>query len=44
MYCKTQSVFQFNTSHTVTHIGFGDDYPGLVNPLDSTVQIAEKRE
>ena len=35
-------LLQWNTSHAITHIGFGDDYPGLVNPLDSTVQTADK--
>ncbi|KAF6041557.1 ERGIC3 [Bugula neritina] len=32
----------WNTSHSIAHIGFGDDYPGLVNPLDSTEQIAKR--
>ncbi|XP_067935391.1 endoplasmic reticulum-Golgi intermediate compartment protein 3-like isoform X2 [Watersipora subatra] len=37
-----QGGLTWNTSHTIQHIGFGEDYPGLVNPLDSTSQFAEK--
>lgn len=28
---------QFNVTHTVHHLSFGQDYPGLVNPLDGTL-------
>lgn len=40
-YWIQEFILQWNTSHSIAHIGFGDDYPGLVNPLDSTEQIAK---
>lgn len=30
----------FNMSHAIRHLSFGNDYPGLVNPLDSHDQIS----
>lgn len=41
-YWIQEFILQWNTSHSIAHIGFGDDYPGLVNPLDSTEQIAKE--
>lgn len=29
----------YNCSHTIRHLSFGERYPGVVNPLDSTSQI-----
>lgn len=26
--------FQFNVTHRINHLSFGQDYPGIVNPLD----------
>lgn len=26
---------EFDTSHTVNHLSFGQDYPGMTNPLDN---------
>lgn len=34
--------FQFNVSHRIRHLSFGDEYPGIVNPLDETEQIADQ--
>ena len=31
---------QFNFSHTINHLSFGDEYPGQQNPLDLYSQIA----
>lgn len=33
--------FQFNISHKVKTLSFGDPYPGIINPLDGTQVIAE---
>ena len=33
---------KFNLTHNITHFSFGIDYPGQVNPLDGSEQIAEK--
>ncbi|KAK3087487.1 hypothetical protein FSP39_006571 [Pinctada imbricata] len=32
---------KFNISHSIHHLSFGTDYPGIVNPLDNTLQSAE---
>ncbi|ESO12742.1 hypothetical protein HELRODRAFT_105492 [Helobdella robusta] len=32
----------FNTSHTVNHLSFGEDYPGQNNPLDGSVLTAHQ--
>ena len=29
-------------SHTVHHLSFGEDYPGIVNPLDGVTQTADE--
>lgn len=44
MYNSKLSSSQWNTSHKIEHIGFGDDYPGLINPLDNSEQISDKRK
>ena len=31
---------EFDTSHTVNHLSFGEDYPGMKNPLDK-VRVAK---
>lgn len=28
--------FQINMTHYIRHLSFGEDYPGIVNPLDRT--------
>ena len=28
-------------SHTINHMSFGEKYPGIVNPLDGVIQIAD---
>ncbi|CAD5112590.1 DgyrCDS1803 [Dimorphilus gyrociliatus] len=33
---------QFNVTHRIRHLSFGDEYPGIVNPLDETEQIADQ--
>lgn len=33
--------FQFNLSHAIRHLSFGQDYPGIINPLDQTSQFSE---
>ena len=38
----TVFIFQFNMSHTIHQLSFGEEYPGLVNPLDSLQQVDEK--
>lgn len=35
------SVGQFNVSHTIHTLSFGQQYPGMVNPLDNVVQLPE---
>ena len=32
-------LLEFNTSHTIHGLSFGDPYPGIKNPLDSTVAV-----
>jgi len=32
----------FNLTHTIKHLSFGEDYPGILNPLDSTISNDEK--
>jgi len=29
----------FNLTHTIVHVSFGDEYPGMLNPLDSVKKI-----
>ena len=36
------SMFQFNLTHYIRHLSFGTDYPGIVNPLDETQEVADK--
>lgn len=38
---NTYISFQFNLSHAIRHLSFGQDYPGIINPLDQTSQISE---
>ncbi|KAH3710330.1 hypothetical protein DPMN_069807 [Dreissena polymorpha] len=33
---------KMNMSHTVHHLSFGEEYPGIVNPLDGLHQIDQK--
>jgi hypothetical protein len=33
---------EFNLSHEITRLSFGNDYPGLVNPLDKVVKLEDK--
>ncbi|KAL5015449.1 hypothetical protein ScPMuIL_009719 [Solemya velum] len=35
---------KFNITHIINNVSFGKDYPGIVNPLDSTVQVAEEMQ
>jgi len=30
-----------NVSHTINHLSFGEDYPGISNPLDNNKKVAE---
>ncbi|XP_053382292.1 endoplasmic reticulum-Golgi intermediate compartment protein 3-like isoform X1 [Mercenaria mercenaria] len=30
---------KYNTTHTIHHLSFGEEYPGKVNPLDGLVQV-----
>lgn len=32
----------FNVSHIIYRLGFGEDYPGLKNPLDNTRKILKQ--
>lgn len=32
----------FNVSHSISHISFGDEYPGRVNPLDGKVKYVSQ--
>lgn len=41
-YVHVYVYLQWNTSHSITHVGFGDDYPGLINPLDNSQQVAQQ--
>ncbi|XP_041360942.1 endoplasmic reticulum-Golgi intermediate compartment protein 3-like [Gigantopelta aegis] len=33
---------KFNITHTINHLSFGMDYPGILNPLDEVNQIADE--
>ncbi|XP_033727705.1 endoplasmic reticulum-Golgi intermediate compartment protein 3-like [Pecten maximus] len=33
---------KFNITHNIQHLSFGKDYPGIINPLDDTNQLAEE--
>jgi len=33
---------KFNLTHKINHLSFGDSYPGILNPLDSTYSPDEK--
>ncbi|XP_052765146.1 endoplasmic reticulum-Golgi intermediate compartment protein 3-like [Mya arenaria] len=35
---------KFNTSHTIYHMSFGEEYPGIVNPLDGLEQIDDNKQ
>lgn len=35
-------MFQINMTHFIKHLSFGRDYPGIVNPLDETVVMAQQ--
>lgn len=30
---------EFNLTHHITRLSFGNDYPGLVNPLDGVAKV-----
>lgn len=32
--------FQFNFTHTINRLSFGEDYPGQVNPLDNFSDVS----
>jgi hypothetical protein len=32
----------FNTSHVITKMSFGDDYPGVINPLDGVKHVVSQ--
>jgi hypothetical protein len=32
----------FNVSHSISHISFGDEYPGRINPLDGKVKVGKE--
>ena len=34
------SLLQFNMSHTIHYLSFGDTYPGQHNPLDGYTQVS----
>ena len=34
----------YNLSHRIDHLSFGSPVPGMVNPLDATLQITETRQ
>ena len=42
MFINESCLFQFNMTHQIKHLSFGLTYPGIVNPLDDTKEIAEK--
>jgi hypothetical protein len=33
----------FNTSHVITKMSFGDDYPGVINPLDGVKHVVSRK-
>lgn len=35
---------KFNMSHRIHHMSFGDEYPGIVNPLDGVSQTADNTQ
>ena len=35
---------QYNVSHVIHRLGFGEDYPGLTNPLDGVSKILTESE
>lgn len=35
-------LLQFNFTHTIHRLSFGEDYPGQVNPLDNFNVVAEE--
>lgn len=35
-------LLDFNMSHTINHLSFGQVYPGIVNPLDGVTEAVEK--
>ena len=34
-----QEMVSFNSSHKINRLSFGEDFPGVVQPLDGTEQI-----
>ena len=34
--------FQFNFSHTINQLSFGEHYPGIVNPLNGYSQVPKE--
>ncbi|CAL1544931.1 unnamed protein product [Lymnaea stagnalis] len=32
---------KFNVTHRINHLSFGNDYPGIINPLDATFQVVD---
>ncbi|KAK3747231.1 hypothetical protein RRG08_005867 [Elysia crispata] len=37
------SGMKFNITHRINHLSFGNDYPGIVNPLDNVYEKVESR-
>ncbi|EGD79796.1 intermediate compartment protein 3 [Salpingoeca rosetta] len=37
-----EALGKFNMSHTINHLSFGIEYPGVVNPLDGHSETADK--
>ena len=35
---------QFNLTHHIRHLSFGNEYPGITHPLDGTAVAAEESE
>lgn len=35
---------QFNLTHDIRHLSFGNEYPGITHPLDGTAVAAEESE
>lgn len=40
---QTFGVKRFNLSHTIHRLSFGEDYPGIINPLDGLSQVANEQ-
>jgi hypothetical protein len=37
-----QELLMFNASHVINRLSFGDDFPGVLQPLDGVSKITEK--